>query len=119
MMTRLIVQPQNVILWLEVVTFIFAVLLTAWSARDAIISRKQSKAGKKIYQDKDGAATEESQAEYTIFWSNVGFGIAIIGGLVVATVEVAITNETGVFNKGNWADLAVWVSGLEFVEESS
>jgi hypothetical protein len=109
---------QAIIFYIEVGAFVAAVLLTLWSLADAVIAKGKSKYAPRVYEDKDGAATAETQAEYSLFWPNVALGAIVGAGLAAAIVEGTIAYRYGLSSRSGWADVAVWVSDEDEATQS-
>jgi hypothetical protein len=100
-----------IVLWLEIASLVIAAVLTLWSVRDSLIAKRRSRPGSpKLYEDRDGTATEETQATYSIFWDNIVLGFTVIGGTIVSIIQNVYLLKHGLGVRVAWIDFAVWVS---------
>ena len=94
------------------VVLIVACLLII-SGRLALLSSRELRkaAGQnEKYQDVDGAATEETQSRFSVFWQNVFIFIISTAALALSLVE-AVLSEVNSWKSEIiiWLDLVVWV----------
>jgi hypothetical protein len=98
---------------LDAATLACAVVLAAFSIRVSVLSRKQraSSGESKLYQDKDGVATEESQKAYSVRWQNIALIVFTFLGISVALVEaVLVTLRYPAIVCDSWAAFIHWVT---------
>lgn len=72
----------------------------------------------KLYEDKDGAATPESEAEYSVKWprivASIGISLGIVCSIalsVLSTLHHVKVSVSGVTLAEDWATSSAWVSG--------
>lgn len=74
---------------------------------------RHKKSKPRLYEDKDGVATEESMAAYSATTPKIVLTIFTIAGFAIATSLAVITtlnqNENGLFIH-NWLNFAQWVN---------
>lgn len=73
---------------------------------------RHKKSKPRLYEDKDGVATEESMAAYSATTPKIVLNIFTIAGFAIATSLAVLTtinkNENGLFIH-NWLNFAQWV----------
>lgn len=75
-----------------------------------------------LYEDKDGVATSESEAKYSVKWpriiASVGTGLGIgcsIAFSILSTLNHVKASVSGVTFAKDWATTLAWVSGKSLV----
>jgi hypothetical protein len=97
----------------DIASFALAIVLATFSVRVSFLSRKRraSHVEPKIYQDKDGVASEESVKAYSVRTQNILLILFTVLGVSVALVEaILITIRDPANTSEAWAGFILWVT---------
>jgi hypothetical protein len=96
------------------------VVLAAVSLRVSLLSRKRKAASHgepKVYQDKDGVASEESVKAYSVRRQNVVLVLFTVLGVSVGLIEaVLVTIRYPAATSTSWAAFILWVTSFLSVQ---